>query len=91
MNGEKQKTDSIAIMIFRRTLSSLMGFIVIFASLYIIEAASFRLVESYAKFRLNLSWGDCLNSKFNPYLRKLPLDHFSEPITSGQSLNLSNI
>ena len=68
-----------------------MGFIVIFASLYIIEAASFRLVESYAKFRLNLSWGDCLNSKFNPYLRKLPLDHFSEPITSGQSLNLSNI
>ena len=69
-------------MIFRRILSTLVGFIVILASLYIIEAASYRLVESYAKFRLNLSWGDYLDSKINPYLRKLPLDHFSEPISS---------
>ena len=73
-------------MIFRRILSSILGIILILASLYMIEAASYRLVEPYAKFRLTLSWGDYLDSEINPYLSKLPLDHFLEPVSSSHLL-----
>ena len=73
---EVQHKIFVEMMIFRRILSSILGLIVILASLYMIEAASYRLVEPYAKFRLNLCWGDYLDSEINPYLSKLPLDHF---------------
>ena len=78
-------------MIFRRILSSILGLIVILASLYMIEAASYRLVEPYAKFRLNLSWGDYLDSEINPYLSKLPLDHFLQPVSSSHLLTSNEV
>ena len=56
-----------------------------------IEAASYRMVEPYAKYRLNLSWGDYLNSKINPYLSKLPLDHFLQPVSSSHLLTSSEV
>ena len=78
-------------MIFLRILSSILGLIVILASLYMIEAASYRLVEPYAKFRLNLSWGDYLDSEINPYLSKLPLDHFLQPVSSSHLLTSNEV
>ena len=78
-------------MIFRRILSSILGLIVIIASLYMIEAASYRLVEPYAKFRLNLSWGDYLDSEINPYLSKFPLDHFLQPVSSSHLLTSNEV
>ena len=78
-------------MVFRRILSFILGLIVILASLYMIEAASYRLVEPYAKYRLNLSWGDYLDSEINPYLSKLPLDHFLQPVSSSHLLTSNEV
>lgn len=59
---------------------------VVAATIYILQAASFRLVEPYANFRLQLCWGDYMESKLNPVLRKLPLDHFAKPLSGNHQL-----
>jgi hypothetical protein len=60
---------------------------VVAATIYIIQVASFRLVESYANFRLQLCWGDYLESNVNPFLSKLPLDHFAKPLPDNHQLS----
>lgn len=62
-------------------------------SLYLIEGACFRLVEPYAKWRLNFSWGSPDFARQNPILNKFPLDHFSIPPgnVSGQKSHSSSI
>lgn len=54
-------------------------FAVFFLSLYLIEGACFRLVEPYAKWRLNFAWGNPDLARANPIARKFPLDHFFLP------------
>ena len=48
-------------------------------SLYLIEGACYRLVEPYAKWRLNFAWGDPDFARENRVLKNLPLDHFLVP------------
>jgi hypothetical protein len=74
-------------MIYRRIISVTCGLLVVIATVYILQGASFRLVESYAKFRLQLCWGDYMESKLNPVLSKLPLDHFAEPLLENHKLS----
>ena len=53
--------------------------VILFFSLfciYILESACFRLVESYANWRLTLAWGKPSEPKFNAILKKIPIDHF---------------
>jgi hypothetical protein len=47
-------------------------------SLYLIEGACFRLIDDYANWRLYIAWGEPDDPKENKFLKKLPLDHFSE-------------
>jgi hypothetical protein len=47
--------------------------------IYILEGACFRLVEDYAKLRLQFAWGSPGNGSFHSILKKLPLDHFLAP------------
>jgi hypothetical protein len=57
----------------------LKGLVILFFSLfciYILESACFRLVESYANWRLALAWGKPSEPKFNAILKKIPMDHF---------------
>jgi hypothetical protein len=57
----------------------LKGLVILFFSLfciYILESACFRLVESYANWRLTLAWGKPSKPKFNAILKKIPIDHF---------------
>jgi hypothetical protein len=44
--------------------------------IYLTESACFRLVDSYANWRLHLAWGEPSRPKKNSFLDKLPLDHF---------------
>jgi len=74
-------------MIYRRIISVICGLMVVAATIYIIQVASFRLVESYANFRLQLCWGDYMESKVNPILSKLPLDHFVKPLSDNHQLS----
>ena len=74
-------------MIYRRIISVICGLMVVAATIYILQAASFRLVESYANFRLQLCWGDYMESKLNPVLSKLPLDHFAKPLSGNHQLS----
>lgn len=76
-------------------IHKLINFILITAvlalSLYLIEGASYRLVEPYAKWRLQISWGSPEAARANPILKNLPLDHFITPpgISSQRSTPLS--
>jgi len=47
-------------------------------SLYLVEGACFRLIDDYANWRLHIAWGEPDDPKENMFLKKLPLDHFSE-------------
>lgn len=60
-------------------------------SLFLIEGASYRLVEPYANWRLQFAWGTPEVAGANPILKKLPLDHFVTPpsIASQRSTPLS--
>lgn len=66
-----------------------VGFILALLALLIFEGACFRLVEKYADFRHRVAWGVPDQGLYHPFLKILPLDHFSEPPTqslaSGQS------
>lgn len=66
-------------MIFKRILSVSCGIMIGFLTLYILEGACFRLVETYASKRLSWAWGNYLQGSINPMLSKLGLDHFAEP------------
>ena len=74
-------------MIYRRIISVICGLMVVVATIYILQGASFRLVESYANFRLQLCWGDYMESKVSPVLSKLPLDHFAKPLIENHQLS----
>ena len=56
-----------------------------FLCIYLLEGACFRLVERYANFRLKMAWGEPGRESFNPYLKRLSLDHFQEPPASLQN------
>jgi hypothetical protein len=61
-----------------RNLFNWLVIMVLFGlTLFIIQGACFRLVESYAKTRLNLAWGNENSIGVNSFLSKLPLDHFT--------------
>ena len=60
----------------RKSINSIFVCLVVLLSLYLIEGACFRLVEPYAKWRLNLSWGSPDSTRENPLLNKISLDHF---------------
>ena len=60
-------------------ISSLFGLTLLILTLLILEGACFRLVENYAKSRLELAWGKPGQGKFHSVLKKIPLDHFISP------------
>ena len=62
-----------------KSINLLFVCLVVLLSIYLIEGACFRLVEPYAKWRLNFSWGNPESTKENPLLSKIPLDHFHLP------------
>ncbi len=62
-----------------KTINIFLVAVIACLTLFLIEAASFRLVEPYAKWRLNLSWGSHELAKENSILKKIPLDHFALP------------
>ena len=56
-----------------------LSFVVFVLSLYLIEGACFRLVEPYAKWRLNFAWGEPDLAKLNSIFKSLPSDHSLAP------------
>ena len=62
-----------------KSINLLFVCLVVLLSMYLIEGACFRLVEPYANWRLNFSWGNPESTKENPLLSKIPLDHFHLP------------
>ena len=65
-------------------LSSVALFFLFIVCLFILEGACFRLVEDYAKKRLEFAWGKPGQGHFHPLLKKLPLDHFNAPPKSSE-------
>jgi hypothetical protein len=63
----------------RSFASTFLFFVLIIITLIILEGACFRLVENYAKSRLELAWGKAGQGKFHSLLKKLPLSHFTTP------------
>ena len=63
----------------RKLFNCLVILVLLGITLYIIQGACFRLVEPYAKTRLNLAWGNENSLGVNSFLSKLPLDHFTVP------------
>lgn len=53
----------------------------------LVEAACFRLLDNYANWRLNLSWGEPSNPSYNPILKNIPLDHYAYQPTGLSSYN----
>jgi hypothetical protein len=66
----------------RSFISIVLFFALIIVTLIILEGACFRLVENYAKSRMEFAWGKPGNGKFHPVLKKLPLSHFVAPPSS---------
>ncbi len=66
-------------------LSSLFACLIIVCCLFLLEGACFRLVEDYAKKRLELAWGKPGNGRFNSFLKNLPLDHFILPPSTAKN------
>lgn len=56
-----------------------LSFSVFLLSLYLIEGACFRLVEPYAKWRLNFAWGEPDLAKLNSIFKSIPSDHSLSP------------
>ncbi len=75
-------------MILKRTLSVLFGSLIGLITLYILQGACFRLVESYANNRLKWAWGNYIQGTIDPKLSKLPLDHFVQPPKENSSVPL---
>ena len=62
-----------------KSINLILVCVVLLLSLYLIEGACYRLVEPYAKWRLNFSWGEPDSTRKNPLLNKFSLDHFRVP------------
>jgi len=63
----------------KKSFNCLVVCILFVFTLYLIQGACFRFVETYAKMRLSLAWGKENSLQPNSFLRKFPLDHFAEP------------
>ncbi len=63
----------------RKIFTRLLALIVFLLTIYLMQGASYRMIEKYAKFRLHMAWGQPESGKINPILSKLPLDHFRSP------------
>ena len=70
-----------------KTINIFLVTVIACLTLFLIEAACFRLVEPYAKWRLNLSWGSPDLAKENSILKKISLDHFALPPKSSSIQN----
>ena len=71
----------------RKSFNVLIWLLICVFSLYLIQGACYRLVEPYAKWRLSLSWGDPGSLKINSIIKKLPIDHFVEPLSSSSPIS----
>ena len=59
---------------------------VVFCAL-LVEAACFRLLDNYANWRLNFSWGEPSRPSYNSFLKNIPLDHYAYQPTGLSSYN----
>jgi hypothetical protein len=66
-------------LIIQKIINYALSFAVLLLSLYLIEGACFRLVEPYAKWRLNFAWGEPDLAKLNPIFKSIPTDHSIDP------------
>jgi hypothetical protein len=63
----------------QKVVNYILTFAIFGLSLYLIEGACFRLVESYAQWRLQFAWGEPSYAKLNPIFKTIPTDHSFEP------------
>ena len=71
-----------------------IGILVLAASVFtflLFEGICFRMVEKYASFRLEKSWGTKLSENFNKYLKFLPLNHFAETPSGSIEVEFSSL
>ena len=59
--------------------------------IFLIEGICFRMVEKYAIFRLESSWGTKNSKNFNKYLSFLPINHFAQPPKVSSEIEFSMI
>lgn len=62
--------------------------IIIFA-VFLFEGICFRMVEKYALFRLESSWGEKNSVDLNKYLKLLPLNHFQKAPSDSSEVEFS--
>ena len=72
----------------RFALGILIFCLAIFA-LFLFEGICFRMVEKYATFRLESSWGPKISESINKYLRILPLSHFTKTPSNSSEVEFS--
>ena len=58
-------------------------------ALFLFEGICFRMVEKYAIFRLESSWGSKISENINKYLSLLPLSHFAKTPSNSSEVGFS--
>lgn len=72
-----------------RIFFGIVSVIIIIFAAFLFEGICFRMVEKYALFRLESSWGEKNSVDLNKYLKLLPLNHFQKAPSDNSEVEFS--